>query len=354
MATIDERDQATLTDHARYCAHCGHVAGDGPFCPGCGQPIELALPQQPPRQQQPPQQRDPGPHRSSRLVLILAAGALGLVAVAAAAIIILTGSSSSSTKSSTSGSQIAVTAYRQKLSTAFAPVLVANKTLSSSLQAIDGSRSSITAARNAETQAESAVVGARGAVGVLTVPNADSTLSQQVQQALTEENGYLEVVSSTLTSPSSRSVSQLQTLATGAQTALVPLAVIAPGAGTSLTGTDNLVSWANGAAARKPPKTSGGSSSGSSSSGSSSSGSSSGGTSTPASSSTDCGGGLVAGPNTTCPFAENVKAAWDAAPGINTTLTVYSPVTHQTYTMTCAQSGAGITCAGGNNASVSW
>ena len=62
----------------------------------------------------------------------------------------------------------------------------------------------------------------------------------------------------------------------------------------------------------------------------------------------------MAGPNTTFPFAINVHDAWLAAPGSTNTLQVYSPVTHLTYTMNCAPAGSGITCSGGNNASVSW
>jgi hypothetical protein len=151
-------------------------------------------------------------------------------------------------------------------------------------------------------------------------------------------------------------------LVTGAQSALVPIGILASGAGTSLSGADNLIAWANGAAAaaregadkEKPHPPGSGSSSGAStsSSGGGSSTSSAGGSSTPAS--TDCGGGIIAGPNTSCPFALNVHAAWQAAPGVNNTVQAYSPVTGQTYTMTCAQAGAGITCSGGNNASVSW
>jgi hypothetical protein len=33
---------------------------------------------------------------------------------------------------------------------------------------------------------------------------------------------------------------------------------------------------------------------------------------------------------------------------------VFSPVTDQTYTMSCDSSGGTVTCAGGNNASVSF
>lgn len=66
---------------------------------------------------------------------------------------------------------------------------------------------------------------------------------------------------------------------------------------------------------------------------------------------TTCSSGLAVGPNTSCPFAEEVRSAWYGAGGGNATLNVYSPVTGRYYTMSCA---AGITtvCRGGNNASV--
>lgn len=82
--------------------------------------------------------------------------------------------------------------------------------------------------------------------------------------------------------------------------------------------------------------------SGSSSSSSGSSGTSSGGGS--------CGGGVSVGPNTSCPFALNVAEAYaeDGGPSV----VAYSPVTNQTYTMTCSSNGAGVTCRGGNQAVV--
>ena len=66
---------------------------------------------------------------------------------------------------------------------------------------------------------------------------------------------------------------------------------------------------------------------------------------------TPCGGGLSVGPNTTCAFAENVRSAYGASgPG---TVAVFSPVTNQTYSMTCNnQAKSGVVCTGGNNASV--
>jgi hypothetical protein len=69
---------------------------------------------------------------------------------------------------------------------------------------------------------------------------------------------------------------------------------------------------------------------------------------------TACGGGLHAGPHTSCPFAQNVRAAYNAAPGATASVRVFSPVTGQTYTMSCAAAGRGVTCSGANNASVTW
>jgi hypothetical protein len=64
---------------------------------------------------------------------------------------------------------------------------------------------------------------------------------------------------------------------------------------------------------------------------------------------TSCGGGLAVGPNTTCAFAANVQSAYDSnGPG---EVSVYSPVTHQTYEMNCAAGGQ-VVCTGGNDASV--
>jgi hypothetical protein len=65
---------------------------------------------------------------------------------------------------------------------------------------------------------------------------------------------------------------------------------------------------------------------------------------------TACGGGLSVGPNTTCAFAQNVEAAYrNNGPG---TVSVFSPVTNQTYDMTCNSQSSRVVCTGGNNASV--
>ncbi len=64
-----------------------------------------------------------------------------------------------------------------------------------------------------------------------------------------------------------------------------------------------------------------------------------------------CGGGLSVGPNTSCPFAQNVENAYQANGGPGT-FPVSSPVTGQTYTLTCNLNGSQVACTGGNNASV--
>ena len=63
---------------------------------------------------------------------------------------------------------------------------------------------------------------------------------------------------------------------------------------------------------------------------------------------TGCGGGLSVGPGTTCAFASNVRAAY-SGPG---TYQVFSPVTNQSYSMTCNTNSGQVVCTGGNNASV--
>jgi hypothetical protein len=64
---------------------------------------------------------------------------------------------------------------------------------------------------------------------------------------------------------------------------------------------------------------------------------------------TNCGAGLSAGARTSCPFAENVRTAFEASgSGV---LDVYSPTTRQTYRMYCT-AGSPHVCTGGNGASV--
>jgi len=57
------------------------------------------------------------------------------------------------------------------------------------------------------------------------------------------------------------------------------------------------------------------------------------------------------GRNTSCAFAANVESAFYAAGGGTNTVSVYSPVTGRSYTMTCV-AGIPSVCRGGNNAVV--
>jgi serine/threonine-protein kinase len=62
---------------------------------------------------------------------------------------------------------------------------------------------------------------------------------------------------------------------------------------------------------------------------------------------TDCGGGVYAGADTSCPFALNVAANYTGTgPDY-----AYSPVTGLSYTMNCSDSNP-IICTGGDNALV--
>jgi hypothetical protein len=363
MATIDE--QPAAKGNARLCPYCGCPAGDAKFCPECSYQLDTtattwngmravdadqagpattgAMPAVPP----------PGStaKRRSRLALILAGLALGLAAIAVAAIVLLNGHDSSDTTAS----------YRSKLTGALSPVVAANTSVSNSLQSLQGTNT--TTAKNAANQAQSAISSARGAVGALSVPSDSTQLSQQVQQALTQEDGYMQAVTATLSSQNAENIAQLRSAATQTQSALVPLAGVAAGASGSVNGSDALASWANGrinaakvaqnkahkAVAHKTSHTA------TTTTTTTVAAPSTPAPSAPTSGGTDCGGGLHAGPNTTCPFAENVQLAWENAPaGEQNSLQVFSPVTDQTYTMTCTEAGAGVSCTGANNASVSW
>lgn len=65
----------------------------------------------------------------------------------------------------------------------------------------------------------------------------------------------------------------------------------------------------------------------------------------------NCGGGVAAGPNTSCAFALNTAKEWVDTSG-GTTIQVYSPATKKSYTMNCSTGPAGTTCKGGNGAVV--
>jgi Glucodextranase, domain B len=63
----------------------------------------------------------------------------------------------------------------------------------------------------------------------------------------------------------------------------------------------------------------------------------------------NCGGDLSAGPNTSCGFAENVRAAYRSSGA--SVVSAFSPATGRTYTMYCTTSSPHV-CTGGNDAAV--
>ena len=234
MATIGRHE--TEVGQERFCPDCGYPAGDSRYCAACGHNLEVETEQLDPR----PQTATPPPARQGRRstgLVVAASAALALAAIAVAGIILLTGNSSSSHQGS----------YTSQATAALSPVVAANQKLSAALGALDGSPSSVTAARNAASANQSAIVAAHGALGVLNAPSSAATVSQQAQQALDQDSGYVQAVSSTLKTPVGQSSSQLQTLSTGAQTALVSLNSLVPAAGDSVTNTSNLLSWVSGA-----------------------------------------------------------------------------------------------------------
>jgi hypothetical protein len=295
-----------------------------------------------------------GPPKSSRtrVGLIAAAGGLSLVVLAVAAMLIV---SSSHSSSQTAASQTASAVYQQKLSTALAPVVPANLSLSSALQGVDGSKSTLHQAQMASTAALAAVSTASGAVAILTVPSADTTLSQQTQQALVQETGYLQGVSSTLSDPIGQSSSSLRSLATNTQAAFVPIASVAPGGSTSISGTGNLLAWAAGANAAATTKTPAPATTTTTT------------TVAPAAPATTgsglgqslsyCSTGVYVNSATTCPFAENVFVAYFAQYSANGdtfgnyAVQATSPATGTTYTDECQESadGSQIYCSHGTD-----
>jgi hypothetical protein len=65
-----------------------------------------------------------------------------------------------------------------------------------------------------------------------------------------------------------------------------------------------------------------------------------------------CGGTVFVGPDTTCPFAENVANVYESANDSgNVTVTATSPASGETYTMQCSGQSP-VSCTGGNNALV--
>jgi hypothetical protein len=60
-------------------------------------------------------------------------------------------------------------------------------------------------------------------------------------------------------------------------------------------------------------------------------------------------GGISVNSHTSCPFAQNVRSAWESSGGAST-VSAYSPVTGLTYTLSCTATGTGYeVCSSGGN-----
>lgn len=292
--------------------------------------------------------------RRSRVVPIIAGGALVVAVVVVVAIILL---------NSPGGSNMNRT-YQQKLSATLAPLVIANNALSTSLQALKGNDTQ--AAENATIRAQQALVAARGAVGILTAPKASLQLSQQAQQAFTQESGYLQSVSATIARPGGNSASGLQGLASNTASAFVPLASVAPGVQASLYGTNALVSWAQNQAAVQQRRASQHAAKQAAKQAAAQHTNT---TIIQPTQTTTVPSPSVVGPDTsklwnvdqniranqatTGAFADNVFVAyfhqWQASGVGSYTLSVYSPTTNQTYDETCTTDGTTVNCTHGGD-----
>ncbi len=191
----------------------------------------------------PPPSPPQPPKTGRRWVWAGAIGALALVLSAIVAIFLLGQQSTTSTAPRVT----LAAAYQSKLSGTLTPVVSDNQSLSQALLAIDGGKSSLRVATDAANTLQQQTVASRGALAVLTYPASQSLIQQQATQAITQEAGYVQAVTSTLGDPSNNASGSLQSLATAVNTAFVPLISVAPGGSTSVFGVANLLSWVSGA-----------------------------------------------------------------------------------------------------------
>jgi hypothetical protein len=316
--TIDRQAGAPL----RHCEHCGEQRSGGRFCAGCGHETAGG------------RTAGPAPTQTKRSGLLIAAALVALLAIGGAAVAYVL-------MRDGAGKGDGDRAYRRALASTFGPVLGGNRGVSRDLSRLRGP--SPTNARASVRRAQEATKIATGAVGALTVPAGAEQLARDTRQVLGREDAYLSGVAAVLAKPSSPTRSQLQTLASDLTGALNDAGPTVAGTSQTVYGADRLVAWATrhhkrtprkGGKVAAPPSPAAGS--------------------TPTQPGTTCGGGLFAGPNTSCTFAANVRSAYEDAPGATASVRVFSPVTGMTYTMNCRKSGTGVTCSGGNNASVTF
>lgn len=373
-----ETTDRTAQTRAAFCPKCGQRSAGGSYCTRCGEQLapdaaeELASAatqdlaaidepyvedRRPRRTEDPVVRRQPAPppppssppapasmDRPSRGWIPWAIlGVVVLLAAVGVAIYFLTKSD---------GNDNSTASYQHEVASTFGPVLGANKATSRSLTGLTDAK--VSSAKAAVRQAQSSVTSAQGALGAVTVPSGGDELASQARQALAREASYYAAVATILNNPRSPSADEVGTLASNVTSALAAGGPTLAGTSATITGTDGLTSWARHSARahnNHHASSNGGSSTNSGSGNSSSSG---GTVPNPYANGRDCGNGIYAGPNTSCDFAVNVYDAYWAAPGAAASVRVYSPVTGSYYSMNCSPAGSGVTCSGGNNASVTF
>ena len=221
MADIQGTGTSSTQQH--FCGSCGAEVADAKFCRQCGQPVDAltaATTQQAPVMAPPPPVAappspmtqplasawgpppppvapptgmvpaiPPPPSRSNSKLPWIAGALAALVVIGVIAVIVL----------ASSGGNSATATYRQSLATDLGPLVSANSNLASTLQSISGTDD--TSQKAAAAQAQSALSTAQSAVGGLSVPSGAQQISQQTQQALDDENGYLQAVAALLGTP---------------------------------------------------------------------------------------------------------------------------------------------------------
>jgi hypothetical protein len=346
--TDDLTNPRTYEEPAHEPRTAAHSRDTEP-APAFAAPASRAAAQQPPVSQGPAVAAD-SRGRKPGLIIGLLVG-LVLIGGGVVAALLLTGKDNPKVDPDT--------VYRQKIASAMGPVLGANRQASDALAHLRGKKVKTAGASNARiavTRAQRSITLATGAASALSVPTGSEQLARDTRQVLDREHAYYAAVSRVLNRPAHATTGGLQESAADLTSALSVAGPTVAGTQPTVSGTTRLVNWATGIrraaakrtkknASRRTPSRNGGESSPRPTTTP---------TPPPASSGTSCGDGVFAGPNTSCAFAMNVRAAWNDAPGTVNTVRVHSPITGQTYTMNCAPSGRGITCSGANNASVTF
>lgn len=243
------------------------------------------------------------------------------------------GSSSSTTTSSSSQAQRAAAVSLQQA-------------MDTSSRAIDGVRGTRASLERLTASLQPMVAQTSDVIGVLTPLAAEAGIDSTLLNAARQQRSFLQFAADSASARTRRAAESAIERARGAGLRAsnayssvarqsTALAGILPASTTFNTGRlRDAVRRATKPKPKTPPKTNGGGSTGN---GANNAGGSS-----------SCGDGLSVNSVTSCPFARNVRDEYQRTGGASV-IDVYSPVTSQTYTLTCA-AGIPTVCRGGNGA----